>query len=284
MGELQLAAERETAQLLNSGRRVSAQEQAAQDKQLEAESYALKLEALNKQITALDHSDKDYDNKLRALYNRQEEMEREHQQKLTDIKDRAEMEQNQKALAAMTKFVDISAHGLTDVIMRHQSFAQMVASIGDQVLSGLMDNAIKSALLMDFGKEKEAAKAARQMFIAGTHFPFPANIVMAPALGAMAFASMMAFNEGGLVPGIGNRDTVPAMLTPGEHVADRQLTEGLRNMVRDGGGGPRHVVHLNYRPTYHVNTIDGNGIRDTLQQHADEFHQHFEQTIRRMNQ
>jgi hypothetical protein len=45
-------------------------------------------------------------------------------------------------------------------------------------------------------KEHEAAAAARQAYLAGMHFPFPANLVMAPVLGAAAFASVMAF-EGG---------------------------------------------------------------------------------------
>ena len=81
----------------------------------------------------------------------------------------------------------------------------------------------------------------------------------------------MAFAEGGIVPGVGRGDTVPAILTPGEHVADKELTDGLRGMVRNGGADSgRGPVHLHYHPTYHVQTIDGDGIRATLTEHADE--------------
>lgn len=41
------------------------------------------------------------------------------------------------------------------------------------------------------------------------------------------FRKMMSFNVGGLVPGIGNTDTVPAMLTPGEFVINKSAVQSL---------------------------------------------------------
>jgi hypothetical protein len=136
-------------------------------------------------------------------------------------------------------------------------------------------------LIQDQEKRHDAATAARKAFIAGWHFPFPVNIVMAPLLGATAFSMAMGFAEGGLVPGFGNSDTVPAMLTPGEHVADKSLTEGLRQMVASGGN--RTHVTMHYRPTYHVQTIDGSGIRDVLRKHNEEFSRHFQKEVRKLN-
>ena len=40
------------------------------------------------------------------------------------------------------------------------------------------------------------------------------------------------FNKGGVVPGMGNKDTVPAMLTPGELVIPKNLLEGPSNVDR----------------------------------------------------
>ena len=37
------------------------------------------------------------------------------------------------------------------------------------------------------------------------------------------------YNKGGIVPGMGNKDTVPAMLTPGELVIPKNLLEGPSN-------------------------------------------------------
>ena len=136
------------------------------------------------------------------------------------------------------------------MITRHQSFASMIGSIGDQIAQGMIENAIKSILTNDMTKESDAAAAARKAFLAGWHFPFPANIVMAPALGAMAFASVMAFADGGMVPGVGRGDIVPAMLTPGEHVADKELTDGLRGMVRNGGASGGYPCPFPLSPAY----------------------------------
>src|SRR5260370_26592105 len=128
--------------------------------------------------------------------------------------------------------------------MRNKSFGSMMDGIGNQVVSGMMQTALKSMMTLDMDKERQAASAARHFFLAGAKFPFPANIVMAPALGAMAFASMMAFQDGGVVPGIGKGDRVPAMLEPGEGVVPAGVMDGLRNMARSatmGGGSHYHA-------------------------------------------
>lgn len=281
MGELELAATQEADKLRMSSTKQTDQEIAAEATKAANEDFAIKKKALDDQIAALDKGARDYENKLKALQDKESELTKAHENELTAIKDRAEIERNQHAVAAMVQLENIFAKGLTGVIMRHQTFAQMVSQIGDQVLSGMVENAIKSAMMMDFGKEKDAAKAAREMFIAGTKFPFPANIVMAPTLGAMAFASMMAFADGGIVPGAGNFDSVPAILTPGEHVSDKSLTEGLRRMVSEGPANNRPPVHVHVRPTYHVNTIDGDGMQDALNRHSDVLVAHVERTLRR---
>jgi hypothetical protein len=283
MDALEIAAEKEHAQLINSGRRTTAAQLAAQETQRENEDFKRKQTKFAEELAALDKNGKDYENKVKAIHNREEELTRAHENTLTGIKEKAEEERNRRILSAEERFDQAIAQGLTNTIMRHESFAAMVSSISQQVLAGMLQNAIMSALLMDFGKEKDAAHAARKAFNWGWDHGGPAAPILAPAMGAMAFAATMAFNEGGMVPGIGNTDSVRAMLTPGEHVADQKLTEGLRGMVRDGGAQSKSPITLHYRPTYHVQTIDGDGIKRTLTKHADEFHRHFERSIRKLN-
>jgi TP901 family phage tail tape measure protein len=60
--------------------------------------------------------------------------------------------------------------------------------------------------------------------------------------GGMASGGAMKFARGGLVPGSGNRDTVPAVLTPGEFVIRKQSvsaigTDRLQQMNRYAAGG-----------------------------------------------
>jgi len=283
MGELVLAAKKEQTALENSSRHVSAAEIVQQEAQFANEEYALKQAAYAREMAALDKNAKDYENKLRALQDKETQLTRQHENDITAIKDKAQKDQNAKLLSGLQQLEDMTARGLTQVIMRHQSFATMIGSIGDQIAAGMMQNAIKDAMMEDFAREKEAAHAARLGFLAGLKFPFPANIVMAPALGAAFFAAMMAFEGGGIVPGIGTGDVVPAMLTPGEAVLPKPMTEMLTSAARSGSGDSGPAVQLHYRPTYHVQTIDGSGVRGMLEKHSDEFSRHMNNQLRKMN-
>ena len=72
--------------------------------------------------------------------------------------------------------------------------------------------------------------------------PYPLNLVLAAGAGAAAggiidkqlgdFGGGLKFADGGIVPGIGNQDTVPAMLTPGELILNQAQQENLA-----GSGG-----------------------------------------------
>ena len=63
----------------------------------------------------------------------------------------------------------------------------------------------------------------------------------------------MRFNRGGLVPGSGNTDTVPALLTPGEFVIRKSSVgaigaENLAGMNRYAAGGKVRVGRGAYGP------------------------------------
>lgn len=45
------------------------------------------------------------------------------------------------------------------------------------------------------------------------------------------------FSEGGMVPGSGNKDTVPAFLTPGEYVLPKHVVESIRAGQKPGSPG-----------------------------------------------
>jgi hypothetical protein len=148
----------------------------------------------------------------------------------------------------------------------------------------MMQNAIKTILVDDMGKQEDAAKAARQAFNIGMSIGGPAGIILGPVFGASAYAAVMAFEGGGVVPGVGSGDIVPAMLTPGEGVVPKGVMEGLSNQARNGntGGG----VHYNigsprFSPTIHA--LDADGVDEILEKHADKFHKAFEHTVRRLN-
>jgi hypothetical protein len=198
-------------------------------------------------------------------------------------KEKAEEERSKKIKSAEDHLRDSLAQGLTQSIMGHQTWAKMVTQFGDQVVSGMLQNAIKSMLTEDMTKEKDAASAARKAFNIGMSMG-PAGIILGPVFGAAAFAAVMAFEGGGIVPGTGSGDIVPAMLTPGEGVVPKGVMEGLSNLAKSGGmGGGQHVhIHgVKFAPTVHA--LDSAGVDRVLEKHADTFKRHFEGVVRKMN-
>jgi len=284
MGGLVVQAEKQAAALRMSTKRINDQERMSGEIKLADEEQKFQLAANAAEITALDKTGKDYENKLKALQDKQTEMTRAHENLITQIKDTAEEDRNRRVLAASQRFNEDFSKGLAQVAMRHESMAKMVMSLGDQMIAGMIANAIKSIMIDDMTKERDAAAAARAAYKTGWKFPYPSNIVMAPALGALAFATTMAFAQGGIVPGSGNQDNVPAMLTPGEAVLPKALTEGLSNAARNGNltgsGGDIHL-HVTHAPQIHA--VDSEGVERMLTKHADTFTKHINNHIRKLN-
>ena len=283
MGELAIAALRQAYALQDSARRVNDAQKAAEETTLANAEFNNQMQFYARELSALDKSGKDYNNKLKAIQDKEKQQIQQHENEIAAIKEKAEIASNARILSANQRFQDALASGLSQTIMGHQSFAKMMSSLGDQVVSGMLQNVIKSILMDDMTKEKDAAAAARKAFNIGMGMG-PAGIVLGPVFGAAAFAAVMAFEGGGIVPGVGRGDTVPAMLTPGEGVVPKGVMEGLSNMSKFGGmqsGGSSTVVHV--RPVYHVQTIDGNGMKAALEKHTDVLQRHFENTLRKMN-
>ena len=116
--------------------------------------------------------------------------------------------------------------------------------------------------------KEEKAAAAKAM----TTVPFPFDLVVAP----LVFAAALAFAEGGIVPGSGNTDSVPAMLTPGEGVLSKPMMDSLQSSA---GGGDHY--HMHYSPTQHIKAWDGASVRGALMEHKQDFIKEAHKEIRR---
>jgi hypothetical protein len=285
MAELQLAADRQDGQLRISQGRMTGQAIVDMEIAFADREYAAQKQALDKEQTTLDTHAKDYENKLKALNDRQLELTRQHENQITQIKVKAEEERNSRILSAERKADDEIARGLTQVLMRHETFAKMMVSLGNQVVGGLMETALKSILADDMTKEHDAAAAARKAYLAGQQIGGPFGTVVGAAMAAVAFTSVMAFDQGGIVPGVGVGDTVPAILTPGEAVLPKKLTESLSNMAKfgDGNGDSAPDIHVHHHATYNVQAFDSRGVDQVLQDHGQKFTDHAVRTLRKMN-
>ena len=139
---------------------------------------------------------------------------------------------------------------------------QKIKAIENEITNAARDAALiaSDAIIEAFGKESEAGRAAlvvkkvlaladigisleKQLQsnaeagrniakdipaplgpILGTAYIIAEDALTIASNGAAA-AKILGFNTGGLVPGAGNTDTVPALLTPGESVMNKQATQ-----------------------------------------------------------
>jgi hypothetical protein len=99
----------------------------------------------------------------------------------------------------------------------------------------------------------------------------------------MAFASVMAFESGGIVPGVGRGDSVPALLEPGETVSPKRMTEQLSHAAQHGGVDGGRTVNVHHHATYNVQAFDSSGVDAVLEQHSQKFSDHVTRELRKRN-
>lgn len=284
LGMLAIAAEREKLALQRSARREAADQMIAEDVKLATEQYALKMGEFLREQELLDKTGKDYQNHLKQLQDQEKQLTKQHLNELATIKDKAEQEQNARLLSAEHQAAQSVAEGLSQSITGHQTWAKMVTSLGQQAAEGLIKNSIMVMLQQDKERLSDARKAATSAYTTGEKIGGPAGLVLGPVFAAAAFAGVMAFEKGGVVPGVGHGDVVPSMLSPGEGIVPGGVMDGLSKMAREGGFGKSGpIYHLQLHPTYHIQTIDGDGMQAALEKHTDTLQRHVENTLRKMN-
>lgn len=283
-GELSVQALKQSIAHQESIHRVSDQQRLAAQIAVAQAEYDVKIRALARDIAALDKNGQDYQNKLQEMQNKEKQLVQEFENEISGIKEKAEDERNQRISSAATQFNDSIARGLTGVLMRHQTFAQMIQSLGSQVVSSMVENSIKIMLQQDKERLGDARKAATSAFATGEKIGGPAGIILGPVFAAAAFAGVMAFQHGGVVPGVGFGDVVPAMLEPGEGVVPKGVMASLSELHKQGGlKGGQHTTHVHVHQTNHVNTIDHTGMEAALEEHSGILQKHVESTLRKMN-
>jgi len=207
-----------------------------------------------------------------------DQLTREHQQQQSNFNN----EEKNATRQMYAEMANDASQSLMQVALGHQSLAATVQQMARQGAQAVISGLLEQMAGQDAAKLSSAELAAANTYATVSAWPV-VGPVLAPILAATAFAGAMAFESGGVVPGVGKGDVVPAMLTPGEGIVPGGVMDGLRNMARNGGmaGGNHTTVHV--RPTYNISTIDGDGMKDVLNKHTDQLQQHFETTLRKMN-
>ena len=284
MGLLRLAALREQQAMEASLVHVSIEMRKQQELQAEQDLFQIKHAALAREIMDLNQGAANYQNQLKALLNKDIQIRQQHENQVTQITSRAETEREQNILSAQRRVEQEVSKSLSDLITGHRTFAQMVQQYAQDAAGSLMRLAVASLDANERTKMSDAGKAARDAFkTTMAAFPSPVNLVMAPLAGASAFTTMMGFNQGGIVPGMGSGDITPIMATPGESILPKKMTEMLLAVAQSGGLNQSPGITVHVRPTYHVQALDGSGMSAVLEKHTTLLEKHFRNTLRKMS-
>jgi len=135
-----------------------------------------------------------------------------------------------------------------------------------RILEQMIVNAALQKSIAANTKLSDAGAAARHTYASASAIPLIGWII-APVAAAAAFAAVLAFEKGGLVPG-GRGEAVPVVAHAGEAVLPAKLTNFLVNAASSGAasGNAGRSINVNYSPTIHA--IDTRGVSDMMREHA----------------
>ena len=117
----------------------------------------------------------------------------------------------------------------TNYMSSEQIEAATVAASLDQAHSRLIQT-----FKMESNAANQLAAAYQRATVAARNFAIQNPGMMKPGFKPGKMGKMpKKFAQGGIVPGVGNTDSVPAMLTPGEFVVNKQATKDNREVLNN---------------------------------------------------
>lgn len=224
-----------------------------------AENYAFELEALKMNLDNKLITENEYMNARQDMLNEKHEAE---QARLKQARDEnlVTEKQYQSAVSKLNKIQDLETRKLMSERLKFekQKQAEREANLNSTlgVISRLTQSSNRELAALGKGAAITQATidgyAAVQKALASAPPPF--NFALAAAVGAATLQNIsrirgVSLNRGGEVPGLrgANRDSVPAMLTPGETVIDRSTTDALKEFLKNQMNDQRITIELALR-------------------------------------
>jgi hypothetical protein len=244
--------------------------------------FQIQQSGLQKELQALQQSGVAKVAEVQHVQQQIQTLTQTHENRVAEIQSQADNQRTQEFNRAMTTMETSAARSLLSMLAGQKSFASVTSSLAQSLTQNLISAAIERMNHQKTEKLSDAETAAAHTYAEVSGWPV-VGPALAPVAAGAAFAAVMAFEKGGVVPGVGRGDIVPAMLTPGEGVVPGGVMDGLSKMARDGGFRSQSVTHIHVRPTYNVQAIDGKGMGDALEKHSAVLQKHFEKSVRRLN-
>jgi hypothetical protein len=285
MAALRNATNNKQAQFELAMRQISAAQ--AEQAELNSENvrFAITQEASAKYLAFLQQDGTKNAAAIKQIHDKIEQETQAHENKLTQIRETAEEQRNKRILASETQLEEGIARNMAQTLVTGKNLAQSMEKMGAQMLEGMVSHTLMMIMTQDWQRASDARTAAANAYASVSAIPV-VGPVLAPEAAAGAFAAVMAFEGGGIIPGVsGGRDSVNAVLEPEEMVLPRTLSSGLQKMIRDGGannkGGDTHI-HVQSH-VHNPQALDADGMHDILEAHADTIAAHVSNHFRKQN-
>ncbi len=195
-------------------------------------------------------------------------------EKKIDDKEEEEAQKHQNKLDELTRKgeqrrADLAKQFAHIALFEQQNMAAALEQLGKQELAALIDNMLQALIVKEDTAAREKLIDAKSSAISAYKWameglPFPVNAIVAPIAAGVAFAGVMAFEQGGMVPGSG---PVPATVHGGETVVTKALTDRVE--ASEGKGNGKRAVTI----VQNIVTKDADGFKASQSQlHSQAFH------------
>jgi hypothetical protein len=201
----------------------------------EEKRYQALIAAFEKERTLLTSTGERRIADEQKIDHKEEEEEAKHQNKMHELTRKGEQQRADlvKQFGVMTMFTN-------------QSVASALEQIGKKQLASLVDNTLQALMVKEDAAAREKLIDAKSSAVSAFKWameglPFPVNAVLAPIAAGAAFAGVMAFEQGGSIPGHG---PVPIVGHGGETVVTKALTDRVEASEGRGKRGTGNHFHI----------------------------------------
>lgn len=223
-----------------------------QQQEFESRRHQIMLESLQAELAILEQNPETNPAAKAALLAEIEALETQHQLRMTEIKNAAELERSQYQISAMNSIQSSMASNLQQLMMGQMTLANFMRATWTSVLQAITGEIAKFVAqwimqkikMLVFGKttamseiSAASAKAGANGIASFAAAPWPINMG-APAFGAAMAAAAMAYAP--MASAAGGFD-IPAGVNPitqlhaKEMVLPAHLAEAVRSMAKSGG-------------------------------------------------
>jgi hypothetical protein len=277
MAKIEEKAQEEQSHFELAMRTSSAKQVLAAEIKAVEDATKVETDGFKAQLNNLDKFAKDYLVKYKELKDKITQTEAQSDAQVVALSHAAMEKQEDDVKQAYSKLADSIGQNIAKSIVENKNLAASMRKTGEEMLETAIQNVLKMIMLHDMKKLSDAKVAAADAYA------WAGNPVLGAVLAAGAFSAVMAFEQGGIVPGQ-EGNGVPIMAHAQEMVLPAPISQGLQSAINGGTfGGNAGDVHIHAPFAPKIQAFDADGVDKILAKHRQAFATHIKNELRRMH-